>query len=147
MVALKEVNLILQIIWAIIFRCGRQKSNIGICTCIRANLLYELIKWLIHLCGTVPELMALINNNEPIVLILQRSFKFASISTVVIVIFPAFIFGDISDTSSCDEVNVWSNLLVRIFVEHGNSLLPARLNGRRGNDQNLTLSTIIFWHG
>ena len=91
--------------------------------------------------------MTLINNNESIILILKHSFKLPSISTVIIVIFPAFIFGYISDSSCCDEVNVRRNLLVRVFVEHGNSLLPTRLNGRRSNDQHLTFSTIISWYG
>ena len=91
--------------------------------------------------------MTLINNNESIILILKHSFKLPSISTVIIVIFPAFIFGYISDSSCCDKVYVGCNLLIRIFVEHGNSLLPTRLNGRRGNNQNLTFSTIISWHG
>ena len=91
--------------------------------------------------------MTLINNNESIILILKRSFKLPSISTVIVTIFPTFIFGYISDSSCCDEINVGCNLLVRIFVEQGNSLLPTRLNGRRGNDQHLTFSTIIIWHG
>ena len=147
MIALKEVNLILQIIWTIILRCGRQKSNIGVCACIRANLLYQLVKRLIHQCVAVAELMTLINNNESIILVLKCSLKFTSISTVIVAIFPTFILGNISDSSCCYEVNVWRNLLVRIFVEHGNSLLPTRLNGRRSNDQHLTFSTIIFWYG
>ena len=147
MVTLKEVNLILQIIRTIILRCGRQKSYIGVCACIRANLLYELIKWLIHQCVAVAELMTLINNNESIILVLKCSLKFTSISTVIVVIFPTFILGNIPDSSCYYEVNVGCNLLVRIFVEHGNSLLPTRLNGRRGNDQHLTFPIIIFWYG
>ena len=91
--------------------------------------------------------MTLINNNESIILVLKCSLKFTSISTVIVVIFPTFILGNISDSSCCYKVNVWRNLIVRIFVEHGNSLLPTRLNGRRSNDQNLTFSTIISWHG
>ena len=91
--------------------------------------------------------MAFINDNKTIILFLQRSSKIARIAAVIIVLFPAFIFGNIPDASSCNEVNVWSNLLVRIFVEHGNSFLPARLNGRRSNDQYFTLPAIIFWHG
>ena len=90
--------------------------------------------------------MAFVNYYKTIILFLQRSSKFARIAAVIIVIFPAFIIGNISDASSCNEVNVWSNLLVRIFVEHGNSLLPARLNGRRSNNQYLTLPSIIFWY-
>ena len=91
--------------------------------------------------------MTLINNNESIILVLKCSLKFTSISTIIVAIFPTFILGNISDSSCCNEVNVGRNLLVRIFVEHGNSLLPTRLNGRRGNDQHLTFSTIIFWYG
>ena len=91
--------------------------------------------------------MAFVNYYKTIILFLQRSSKFARIAAVIIIFFPAFIIGNISDASSCYEVNVWRNLLVRIFVEHGNSLFPARLNDRRSYDQYLTLPSIIFWYG
>ena len=91
--------------------------------------------------------MAFVNDNKAIILFLECSTKIARIAAVVIVIFAALIFGNISDASSCNEVNVWRNLLVRIFVEHGYSLLPTRLNGRRSNDQYFTFSSIVFWYG
>ena len=146
-VSLKKVNLILQVVWSVVLRCGRKKTHVWIYPCIRTNLLYQFIKRLVHQCGTVAELMAFVNDNKAIILFLECSTKIARIAAVVIVIFAALIFGNISDASSCNEVNVWRNLLVRIFVEHGYSLLPTRLNGRRSNDQYFTFSSIVFWYG
>ena len=90
--------------------------------------------------------MAFVNNDKSIILILEGSNKFSRISTIIIVFLPIILFGYIRDTSCSYEIDIRSDLLIRIFVKHSNCFLPSRLNGRGGNDQNFTFSPIIFWY-
>ena len=69
--------------------------------------------------------MTFVDDNQSIVFILECSAKFARIAAVVIIISPAVILRHITDAAGCDEVNIWCNLLVRIFVKQGDSLFPS----------------------
>ena len=142
MVAFEKIDLVLQIVGAVVLRCGRKQSDVWICPRIGTDLLYQSVKRLVHQRGTVAEFMALVNDDKPVVFVLQRFAELSGIAAVII--FQVRSFCKISDASCGDEVNVGCNLFFSILVEHHDGFLPSRLDGRWGDDQHLALPAVIF---
>ena len=69
MVTLEEVYLVLQVVWSIVLWCGREKTDVRIKSCIAAYLSYEVVEGNIHISISIAELVALVDNDQTIILI------------------------------------------------------------------------------
>ena len=72
MVALEEVDLILEIVRPIILRRGGEESYVRVGTTPSTDILDEGVQGLIHLGGAATEAVTLIDDDQPVVYILQR---------------------------------------------------------------------------
>ena len=89
--------------------------------------------------------MALVNDDKPIVLILEFSFEVARITVIIISITIALNFiNEFPNTSGGDVVNVILHFICCILIKQLDGVNPCGFNGRRCDDKHLALTSVII---
>ena len=84
-VALEEVDLVLQVAGTVVLRRGREQPHVGTKCRVRDNVGDELVEGLVHGCPRITKLVALVDKDKAVILLLQGAGKVAAVGIVIFV--------------------------------------------------------------